>query len=102
MWGWKERMNMKVKKSSAKAKTSLKRGSASAPAARLAAGEDAREAQKPPAPPKKKVFVVDDHPIIRERLADLIAQEGDLEVCGEAADAITALRAMQARPPDLA
>jgi DNA-binding NarL/FixJ family response regulator len=32
----------------------------------------------------------------------LIAQEGDLEVCGEAEDAISALRAMQAQPPDIA
>jgi DNA-binding NarL/FixJ family response regulator len=55
-----------------------------------------------PAAAKKRVFVVDDHPIVRERLAELIAQEPDLQVCGEAEDASSALRAMQAQPPDIA
>ncbi len=52
---------------------------------------------------KRKVFLVDDHPIVRERLAELIAQETDLEVCGEAEDANTALKligALQARHRD--
>ena len=62
----------------------------------------ADRASESAAVPKKKVFVVDDHPLVRERLAELIAQEGDLEVCGEAEDAITALKAIEARPPDIA
>jgi DNA-binding NarL/FixJ family response regulator len=48
------------------------------------------------------VFLVDDHPIVRERLAELIGQETDLEVCGEAEDAIGALKAIQAQRPDIA
>jgi DNA-binding NarL/FixJ family response regulator len=53
-------------------------------------------------PAKKRVFLVDDHPIVRERLAELIALETDLEVCGEAEDAITALKSIQAQRPDIA
>ena len=33
---------------------------------------------------KKKVLIVDDHPIVRQGLAQLIRQESDLTVCGEA------------------
>jgi DNA-binding NarL/FixJ family response regulator len=57
---------------------------------------------KASAPAKKRVFLVDDHPIVRERLAELIGQETDLEVCGEAEDAIAALKAIQAQRPDIA
>ena len=65
----------------------------------------------PPAPPenpapapegKKRVFVVDDHPIVRERLAELINQEADLVVCGEAEDAREALRLAESLRPDVA
>ena len=51
---------------------------------------------------KRKVFLVDDHPIVRERLAELIAQESDLEVCGEAEDAHSALKSIGALQPDIA
>jgi DNA-binding NarL/FixJ family response regulator len=33
---------------------------------------------------KKKVLIVDDHPIVRQGLAQLLRQEHDLTVCGEA------------------
>src|SRR5690242_15182646 len=51
---------------------------------------------------KRKVFLVDDHPIVRERLGELIAQETDLEVCGEAEEANTALKMIGALQPDIA
>lgn len=35
-------------------------------------------------PKKKKVLIIDDHPIVRQGLAQLIRQEADLAVCGEA------------------
>jgi DNA-binding NarL/FixJ family response regulator len=54
------------------------------------------------ATPKRRVFLVDDHPIVRERLAELIGQERDLEVCGEAEDAIAALKQVEALRPDVA
>ena len=41
---------------------------------------------------KARVFVVDDHPIVRSGLAQLINQEADLHVCGEAADAAHGVR----------
>jgi len=40
---------------------------------------------------KTRVFVVDDHPIVRQGLSQLINREPDLTVCGEAEDARTAL-----------
>jgi len=50
----------------------------------------------------RKVIVVDDHPLVRQGIATLIAQEGDLEVCGEAASAAEALQAMDQCMPDIA
>ncbi len=51
---------------------------------------------------KKKIFIVDDHPIIREGLAQLINQEEDLVVVGEAADATGAIKRITKIKPDLA
>lgn len=49
-----------------------------------------------------KVLIVDDHPIVRQGLAELINREPDLRVCGEAADSKQALEAIKALKPDLA
>lgn len=49
-----------------------------------------------------RVLIVDDHPIVRRGLAQLIEQEPDLLVCGEASDADTAVAAMAALAPDIA
>ncbi|MDB6128216.1 MAG: LuxR family transcriptional regulator [Verrucomicrobia bacterium] len=49
-----------------------------------------------------RVFIVDDHPLVREWLANLLRLEKDIEVCGEAEEPATALRAMIANPPDIA
>jgi DNA-binding NarL/FixJ family response regulator len=51
------------------------------------------------APIKTRVFVVDDHPIVRQGLSQLINREPDLMVCGEAEDARTALEAIAALNP---
>ena len=51
--------------------------------------------------PKKKVFVVDDHPIVRQGLAQMINREADLMVCGEAEDASTVLQAIVSVKPDV-
>jgi DNA-binding NarL/FixJ family response regulator len=45
---------------------------------------------------KDKVFVVDDHPIVRYGLGLLINAEKDLMVCGEAQNARAALEAVRA------
>jgi DNA-binding NarL/FixJ family response regulator len=50
---------------------------------------------------KSKVFVVDDHPIVRQDLALLINRESDLTVSGEAEDAQTAMQAVIAARPDI-
>lgn len=51
---------------------------------------------------KKKVFVVDDHPIVRQGLTLLINREQDLVVCGEAEDAQSAMQAVSGLNPDIA
>ena len=50
---------------------------------------------------KKTVFVVDDHPLLRQGLALTINREADLTVCGEAEEAQTAMRAIAAKKPDI-
>jgi DNA-binding NarL/FixJ family response regulator len=50
---------------------------------------------------KAKVFLVDDHPIVRQGLGLLINREPDLVVCGEAEDAPAALQRMASAQPDL-
>ena len=50
---------------------------------------------------KKRILVVDDHPIVRQGLSQLINREPDLTVCGEAHDASSALEAIVASRPDL-
>jgi DNA-binding NarL/FixJ family response regulator len=46
-----------------------------------------------------RVFLIDDHPIVRHGLAQLVAAEAGLEVCGQAEDAATALAAIAAAGP---
>src|ERR1700752_1789677 len=50
---------------------------------------------------KSRVFVVDDHPIVRQGLALLINSEDDLAVCGEAEDALAAIQSLAAAKPDI-
>jgi DNA-binding NarL/FixJ family response regulator len=51
---------------------------------------------------KKKVVIVDDHPLFRERLAQLINHEPDMEVTGEADTAKDAIQLIRDTSPDLA
>src|SRR6202011_5437801 len=50
---------------------------------------------------KKRVLIVDDHPIFRYGLAGLITEQSDLEVCGHADSAPIALDSMRRLKPDL-
>jgi len=52
--------------------------------------------------PKTRVVLVDDHPLVRERLAELINREADLEVAGEAEDRHQALELIEGTRPQLA
>ena len=51
---------------------------------------------------KAKVLVVDDHPIVRQGLVQMIGHESDLEVCSEAESVADALKAISAHSPDVA
>ena len=50
---------------------------------------------------KRKIFIVDDHPIMRQGLGQLINHEPDMQVVGEAEDAATALSGVMETKPDL-
>jgi len=51
--------------------------------------------------PRKKVLIVDDHPMTRRGLAQVINGEADLAVCGEADTAARALETVRPLAPDL-
>ena len=53
------------------------------------------------AAPRKKILIVDDHPVMREGLRGTINREPDLMVCGEAGDAAQAVDLFQRLAPDL-
>src|SRR5665213_4510185 len=50
---------------------------------------------------RNTVFIVDDHPIVRQGLELLINREPDLAVCGDAEEAGSALRRIEELKPDL-
>lgn len=49
-----------------------------------------------------RVFLVDDHPLVRDWLRNLLQMEQDFEVIGEADETAAALAAMAADKPDIA
>lgn len=53
-------------------------------------------------PDVHRILLVDDHPILRDGLAQLIGDSPDLVVCGEAANAAEAMAAVERLNPDLA
>lgn len=59
-----------------------------------------------PAEPKRsrriRILLVDDHPMVRERLGDVISSEPDMFICGEAEDRHQALDLADSAQPDLA
>ena len=50
---------------------------------------------------RRKIFIVEDHPVFREGLVQIISGEKDLRVCGKAGDAEHALQAIARLKPDL-
>jgi DNA-binding NarL/FixJ family response regulator len=51
---------------------------------------------------KKRVFIVDDHPLVREGLTNLINGQDDLIICGEAKNSAQALDGIMQADPDVA
>jgi len=65
----------------------------------------ARSTNKNPkcdAPEAKRIVIVDDHPLFRKGLEDLIHSEGSFAVCGEAGNAAEAMEIIRKLNPDLA
>lgn len=50
---------------------------------------------------KKQIVIVDDHPVVRQGLSQLIDQEADMFVCGTAEDIPDALKVIAATKPDV-
>ncbi len=51
---------------------------------------------------KYRVFIIDDHPLVRAGLKDLIESQKDLAICGEAENASGALKTIKGCKPDIA
>jgi DNA-binding NarL/FixJ family response regulator len=51
---------------------------------------------------KSRIFLIDDHPLVREGLANLINGQHDLVVCGEAEDSAGAMTGIAKTRPDVA
>src|SRR6266700_2381490 len=51
---------------------------------------------------KHRIFIVDDHPLVREGLTNLINGQSDLLVCGEAEDSAGAIAGIAGARPDVA
>lgn len=56
---------------------------------------------KRPGPVRKRILLVDDHPMTRYGMAQLLRQQCEFEVCGEADTAHRALAAVESLQPDL-
>jgi DNA-binding NarL/FixJ family response regulator len=50
---------------------------------------------------RKKILIVDDHPMMRQGLRGMIESEADLEICGEAETAHQAMELLKTLEPDL-
>jgi DNA-binding NarL/FixJ family response regulator len=67
------------------------------------AGAEGRENRSngTPAAEQSRVFIVDDHAMFREGLRQLIEHDPALKVCGDAADAVTAIEGIRHSQPDV-
>jgi DNA-binding NarL/FixJ family response regulator len=60
-----------------------------------------RKSKTLPRQDKRRIFLVDDHPVTREGLARLINHEPDLEVCGQTGSAAKAVEEIEKAKPEL-
>ena len=54
------------------------------------------------APPPSRVFLLDDHEVVRRGLRDLLESDGDIEIVGESATGVEATSRIPALRPDVA
>ena len=47
-----------------------------------------------------RIYIVDDHPLVRQGLSQIVASEADMEICGEAEDSPAAIRGVGEANPD--
>jgi DNA-binding NarL/FixJ family response regulator len=47
-----------------------------------------------------RIYIVDDHPLVRQGLSQIVASEADMEICGEAEDSPSAIRGVGEANPD--
>jgi DNA-binding NarL/FixJ family response regulator len=52
-------------------------------------------------PKRARIVIIDDHPLVRERLTEIFNREPDLLVCGEAQDRAGGVQAIKDSSPDL-
>jgi len=58
-------------------------------------------AEHPPGKTRRRVFLIDDHPLVREWLANVINQQADLMVCGESEGREGCIEAIEKKRPDV-
>jgi DNA-binding NarL/FixJ family response regulator len=61
-----------------------------------------RRQNLPPSADQTRIFLVDDHPLVREGLAEALTRESDLTICGQADDRHQALELIGPAKPHLA
>jgi DNA-binding NarL/FixJ family response regulator len=72
------------------------------PPRREAGGSSDPAARSEPRPPRSiRVFVVEDHPVLREGLRAIFEAEGDIDVCGIASTAAEAISTLAEARPDV-
>lgn len=63
---------------------------------------DAAKAPKAAAPKRHRIYLLDDHPLVREWLTGVFEMEEDFEICGQADEGTVALAALGGIKPDVA
>src|SRR4029453_8081998 len=77
-------------------------GSGVTHAAKETTGKDAKETSATAEPVNKaRIFLIDDHAVVRYGIGQLIDKQSDMMVCGETESANEALKALPTAKPDL-